>query len=408
MKPALALPVLVILFSCSRHTSSIDSPVTPADPIPGTFSFDRAFLQQHKDVIELGKKNGPARVLIIRDYQARVMTSTASGDSGKSYGWINYDLIKEGKIKSHINPFGGEDRFWLGPEGGQFALYFKKGDPFDFDHWQTPPLIDTEPFDLVSADSLQATFSKSSDVVNYAGFTFQLTIKRQIKLLDDVDIWDVFDIDVGTLKAVAFQSSNTIINSGNEAWSKKTGLPSIWILGMFNPTDETIIILPHGKSGRPEHVTDDYFGKIPGDRLVKTDSLLLLKGDGKFRSKVGIAPAIAKNVAGSYDPEKHILTLVKFDLDPQADYVNSKWGLQKEPYRGDVLNSYNDGPLGDGSQMGPFYELESSSPARELKKGEYVLHRHTTLHLEGDEETLDQVATRTLGVSLRSLSSAFK
>ena len=30
-----------------------------------------------------------------------------------------------------MNVFGGEDRFWLGPEGGQFALYFKAGDPFD-------------------------------------------------------------------------------------------------------------------------------------------------------------------------------------------------------------------------------------------------------------------------------------
>ena len=37
-----------------------------------------------------------------------------------------------------MNVFGGEDRFWLGPEGGQFALYFKPGDPFDLDHWQVP------------------------------------------------------------------------------------------------------------------------------------------------------------------------------------------------------------------------------------------------------------------------------
>ena len=41
-----------------------------------------------------------------------------------------------------MNVFGGEDRFWLGPEGGQFALYFKARDPFDFDHWQVPAAFD--------------------------------------------------------------------------------------------------------------------------------------------------------------------------------------------------------------------------------------------------------------------------
>jgi hypothetical protein len=30
-------------------------------------------------------------------------------------------------------------------------------------------------------------------------------------------------------------------------------------------------------------------------------------------------------------------------------YVNSKWGQQDDPYKGDVVNSYNDGPVEDGS-----------------------------------------------------------
>ena len=32
-----------------------------------------------------------------------------------------------------MNGFGGEDRFWLGPEGGQFSIFFKKDDPFDLE-----------------------------------------------------------------------------------------------------------------------------------------------------------------------------------------------------------------------------------------------------------------------------------
>jgi hypothetical protein len=87
--------------------------------------------------------------------------------------------------------------------------------------------------------------------------------------------------------------------------------------------------------------------------------------------------------------------------------VNSKWEVQKEPYRGDVANSYNDGPLAGGGQIGPFYELESSSPARELKPGEALTHRHITLHLEGDEAALDVIARKTLGVSLAEVKKAF-
>ncbi len=379
----------------------MESKVLLSDTILGTFAYDRSFLKKNKEVIELVKKN--ARLLIVNDYQARVMTSTANGDAGNSYGWINYSLIQSGELKSHMNPFGGEDRFWLGPEGGQYALYFKKGDPFDFDHWQTPALIDSEPFEVVNSNSLEASFKKISSVTNYQGFTFQIEIERKIKLLDESEIQQEFGISIGNLKTVAFQSENSVTNIGNKDWSRENGLLSIWILGMFTPSDNTAIILPYEKSENKNNVTDNYFGTIPAVRIKKTDSLLLLKGDGKYRGKVGIAPSVAKNVVGSYDEKRQLLTLIKFDLDKKGVYVNSKWELQKEPFIGDAVNSYNDGPQADGSQMGPFYELESSSPAKELKKGEKLTHRHITLHMEGDEASLNQIAEKTLGVSLKSI-----
>ena len=371
------------------------------DTLLGTFAYDRTFLTKYKEVIELGRSN--ARLLIINDYQARVMTSTANGDAGKSYGWMNYALIQSGELKSHMNPFGGEDRFWLGPEGGQYALYFKKGDPFDFDHWQTPTLIDTDSFEVVNTDSTQATFRKSATLTNYQGFTFQFEIGRKITLLNESEIEQEFGVAAGNLKAVAFQSENSITNTG-EGWTRKNGLLSIWILGMFSPSDKTVIILPHDSAAEKNKVTDNYFGTIPSDRMRRTETSLLLKGDGKFRGKVGIAPAIAKNIVGSYDHEKNVLTLVKFDLEKEGSYVNSMWEVQKDPFSGDVVNSYNDGPQADGSQMGPFYELESSSPAKELKKGEKLSHRHITLHLEGDEAKLNLIAEKTLGVSLKNIS----
>ena len=400
--PLLAL----VLASCTRTPHDHQS--MEIEPEPGTFAYDRAFLKTYNDVLELKTANGKSRVLIVGAYQGRVMTSTAKGDSGKSYGWINYALIQSQTTRPQINPYGGEDRFWLGPEGGQFALYFKKGDPFDFEHWFTPPLIDTEPFELVDADSTQAKFKRSAAITNYAGYTFQMEINRQVGILEPEAIEREFGIYLGNLEAVGFQSLNSITNTGETDWAKGSGLPSIWILGMFNPSDQTVIIVPHESSDNPEFVTDNYFGLIPPDRIIRSDTLLLLKGDGKYRCKVGIAPSIARNITGSYDAGNHVLTLVKFDIDSSGDYVNSKWEHHKDPYKGDVLNSYNDGPLQDGSQLGPFYELESSSPVRELKRGESLVHRHLTLHLEGPEAQLNQVAEKTLGLSLDQIKTAFK
>ena len=72
----------------------------------------------------------------------------------------------------------------------------------------------------------------------------------------------------------------------------------------------------------------------------------------------------------------------------KTDYVNSKWEIQKDPFSGDAINAYNDGPVEDGTQMGPFYELESSSPAANLKPGEKLLHRQRIFHFEGSEKQL--------------------
>lgn len=389
--------LLFFLFAACSERKAATSLAENAEP--GSFAYDVAFMKEHKDVLVLGSSKGDAKVLVVGDYQARVLTSTADGDRGNSYGWINYDFIASEKLKDHMNPFGGEDRFWLGPEGGQYSIFFKNGDEFNGENWQTPALIDSAPYDLISSDSLQASFKKSSTVTNYKGTTFQVDIRRTIRLLSLEEIESEFNFSAKNLKSVAFKSENAIINAGQEAWTKKNGLLSIWILGMFTPSPDALIILPHHKPGDAGGVADNYFGVIPSERIMKSDSFLIMKGDGKFRGKVGIAPAVARNIIGSYDPGRKLLTLVKFDLDPSGEYVNSKWEIQKQPYAGDAVNAYNDGSS--------FYELESSSPAREIKSGESISHHSITLHLEGEEEELNTIAEKTLGVSLKRIQGVF-
>ena len=88
-----------------------------------------------------------------------------------------------------------------------------------------------------------------------------------------------------------------------------------------------------------------------------------------------------------------MLTLVTYNQPKtHAGYVNSMWELQDEPFKGDVVNSYNDGPAEPGAKpLGPFYELESSSMAAALDPGEKISHVHRTFHLQGSEADLDPI-----------------
>ena len=88
--------------------------------------------------------------------------------------------------------------------------------------------------------------------------------------------------------------------------------------------------------------------------------------------------------------------------------MNSLWEQQREPYRGDANNSYNDGaPTPGAKPLGPFYELESSSPAAALAPGESAEHVHRTLHFVGAPEDLDAIARASLGVGIADITSAF-
>jgi len=379
-----------------------------------TFGDDTAYLRDHTELIVLSDAKGLAKVAIAPGWQGRVMTSTAGGDAGRSFGWINRELISSGKVIPHMNPFGGEDRFWLGPEGGQFSIYFAKGAKFELADWFVPAAFDTLPFKTDSKTKSRAAFSSEFSVTNYSGTQFEVAVKREVRLLDTRAAWRRLGVKaLDDVNVVAYESDNRISNAGQNEWKKETGLLSIWILGMFTPSPGATIVVPINSGPESElgtKVTADYFGAIPPDRLKTTDSAIFLSGDGKFRSKIGVNPRRSKAVLGAYDADHQVLTIVQFNQPKGVtDYVNSLWKLQDNPYGGDVENSYNDGPPSPGAKpMGPFFEVESSSPAASLAPGASMSHVHRTIHLAGPEASLDSVARAVLGIPLEDIKSALK
>jgi hypothetical protein len=372
------------------------------------------FLKSHVDVIELSDSTETSKLIAIPAWQGRVMTSTADGDNGLSFGWINHELIASGELQEHINVFGGEDRFWMGPEGGQFSIFFKGQDPFDLEHWQVPPVIDTESYNVIEQHQDRVVFGQHFHLINYSGSELDGDIKREVKLMSDIEIAGVLGIDIpeDTLK-IGYVSINTITNAGENPWTKETGLLSVWILGMFTPSPNTTVVIPFNKGEEHELgpiVNDTYFGKVPDSRMKIKDGFVFFKGDGLHRSKIGLSPQRSKPILGSYDANDRVLTIVTYTKPAHVtDYVNSMWKLQENPFAGDVVNSYNDGPPEPGAKpLGPFYELETSSPAAALSPGESLTHENWTFHFQGSEEDLDMISRKCLGVSLETIKNALK
>ncbi len=377
----------------------------------GSYGYDLEFFKQNKvETIELSDAESGARVMLIPAYQGRVMTTTARGLEGNSYGWINHRFIESGELSQQFNPFGGEERFWLGPEGGPFSVYFAQGEEQVFENWRVPSLIDTEEFEVFDKDDRSVSFRKESVLKNASGSAFSIAIDRRVSLISPEELEALFEADFSNdkLDIVAYQSANTITNSGDKAWTKESGLLSIWMLGMFSPSPSTTVFIPYKEDGPGKIVNDAYFGKVPGDRLVVDSGMVYLKIDGACRSKIGIPPGRAMELCGSYDPEHQVLTLVWGSL-PEGDkpYVNAQWGDQDDPYAGDAINAYNDGPLEDGSIMGPFYEIETSSPGADLQPGESLTHLQRVIHIQGNADELNALVEPLFGLKLEKITHVF-
>jgi len=378
--------------------------------VESSYADDVARLRRHVDVIELADASGRQRVALVAAYQGRVMTSTADGGDGFSFGWVNHDFIAAGKPQPHINVYGGEDRFWLGPEGGPYSLYFSPSAPSQtFAHWQTPAFIDSQAWAVARRTATEAEFVARDRLVNRAGTALDVAVARTVRLADPARTLDLPGGLPAGVAFVGYESENRLTNAGTVAWTEPTGLPSIWILGMFNPGAQTTVVIPlaAGSGG----VRRDYFGDVPPERLKVLDRVLFFRGDGRERGKLGVNAARATPLAGSWDAARGVLTVVQYTLPADAarrPYVDSRWLDMPEPYAGDVINAYNDGPTTPGGKpLGPFYEIESSSPAAALAPGESLTHVHRTFHFTGDRAGLDVLARRLLGASLAEIEAAF-
>ncbi|GAB6124141.1 DUF6786 family protein [Dysgonomonas termitidis] len=400
---------LGLLFSCANSNKK-GKETAMENYEKGTFGYDLNYLSE-KDSLIILKGDNEAQVIVSPKYQAKVFTSTVDGASGRSMGFIGYKAFELAVPDEHMNGYGGENRFWLGPEGGKYSVYFEKGKEQVYDNWHTPKPIDIEPWELISATGQQVVMKKEMEVKNFLGTQFKLNVDRTVELLDGEQIKSLLGIRLADeVKYVAYSTRNIITNKNDFEWTKATGTISTWILDMFIPAPKAVTIIPFNKGDEKtmgKIVTSDYFGEIPADRLAVKEETIYLKTDGAQRGKLGLNSFRTKGIAGNYDPGLNRLTITTFDVEKGATYLNQEWNPSKDPLVGDAMNAYNDGPLEDGSIMGPFLEVESCSPAAFLKPNESQAHNHNVFHFVGEPAHLTKITEKLLGVSIDDITNAF-
>ena len=287
-----------------------------------TYGEARSFLTEHTDVVELVNESG-ARAAVCPEWQGRVMTTTDAGDDGPSFGFVFQSYIESGVVDPHFNNYGGEDRFWLSPEGGDFSLWFAPDVEQTLDDWYTPPGFNEGPFEPMRTPSAsQCAMRRRMQLTNTAGTKFKLVVTRTIRLLEDKDLTEYFGEKAAGLMTgedaslVGYESINEIANAG-PAMKKEDGLLSVWILGMYNPGEQCVVMLPYKKGPESELgpiVKSDYFGEVPSDRLKITPDAVLLLADTQWRSKIGVSQRRAAPIVGSIDFQQGILTLVTYNM----------------------------------------------------------------------------------------------
>ena len=380
---------------------------------PANFDQTLAVLQAQGEVTVLGDREGESRVAVVPEFNGRVMMSGWDDADSPRLGWVNEPVVTGKERNPAFVNYGGAERLWLSPEGGQFALFFKPGDPFDLDHWWTPTTFNSDPYEILDQSNRHIAMARDMRLSNYQGTSFHFRVLRTVAILERSDLNAENDFEVpSSVRFVGFTTRNVLTNRGYSPLSMKKGLVSLWILSQFDANRDSWVIFPYktdAKGGRGPSINDDYFGKVPPERLKTLSELecSLFKCDSRRRTKIGLSQGRARNRIGSIDFGRNILTVMTFNLPREGAYANNSWKIQEEPFAGDVVNSYNNGIEGKDADVAEcFYELETLSPVRELSPGHRLEHINTTMHFCGPLEDLDTISQKLLGVDLVKVRTA--
>jgi hypothetical protein len=324
-------------------------------------------------------------------------------------GFIDVKAFREG-IKDIWDNWGGEERYWLCPEGGQFGLMFR--DQCEcFAHYHVQEGINNKPYEVleVSPQTKSLTMGSTMQLKNKLGTEFDVEVTRRITIMDSCP----YSLGCGdAINFVGFQSESSLTNIGAKSFSRETGALAHWHFGQFLPGDRVIVVIPYCSGDHTDPpIRKDYFkdfcvgGAMPPNRYQILNNSVLFKANGRVRTKIGQNRSRATGLLGSYNLQTDEMILMDYDFYPQLEYAASYWYEQPQPYHGDVISFSAEGPDRPGGSPGRCYELESMSPAMFLSPGETFTWRTRTMHLIGPKRAMATICQRFLGPNTAQLEA---
>ena len=249
-------------------------------------------LETHADIVTLSateeSAGGQGVVVISPQLQGRIMTMSLGPVS--STGYVPAKTIMEGEVHPHMNNFGGLDRFWIGPEAGSYGIYFPPGAEFTRDTWQVPSDFDTGPFPVTSQDATRVVMERDMEVQNFLRVIFNVRVRREVGIIEASSLSNEIGVALpDDVHYVGCYSANQMTNIGTTTWDSATGLIGIWILGMFNPGTNCVVIAPFDPTVSGPVFNDEYFGKVSEaspDRLQVVDDAVGCKADAASEGKI--------------------------------------------------------------------------------------------------------------------------
>ena len=307
-------------------------------------------LEGRTETVILGGDGGPALVIATK-LGAKILGASVDGLQGDNLFWVNPAVTGApfwAREKMDWNAGGW--RSWLAPED---AFYLDEQNT-----WFVPAEFDPGAYVQEHADGRSARFRCDFSLTSRAGDRYDLTLVRDIQLVDPPRTALPSTIG-GGVRRLEVDFTHTLINRGARTLGGDVPAVDLWSILQLNPPG-TMIVPYH--SGVGSYVYRDYFDPIPEDRVARGAEAVTVKIDGRRRGKLGFHPDAARPFIaylGATPSGGRVLFVKQFAVDPQGLYLDKPWGKPSET--GDAVQLYND----DGA-MGGFGEIEAHGPGRDV------------------------------------------
>ncbi len=241
-----AICILSLFCACNNNSKKeAKAPVQTEQTIsrPDNFAEDLKFLREFASPAVLKDSTSKSAIAIVNAWQGRVVTSTVA-DDGRSFGWLNYATIENGK-QYHFSTYGGEDRLLFGPTADSPCCPRAR---FYRHHITCATTRSIAGHIRASAYFLRQRryrLEGNLHIPNNKGNIISADVSRTVTLLSRRDLHNYLGADIHrSIHAVGFHSDNIITNANSQRWDTAYGATSIRIRGTFPVSQKTIAIIP--------------------------------------------------------------------------------------------------------------------------------------------------------------------